>query len=64
MNINRVLNSCFIPQKAGKILGPMAKIIEARKQTVSACQDAPQIPPFRSAVAAHSERTDAANSQT
>ena len=44
MNMSFVLNSNRIPEKAGNTLCPIANTIVARKPTVYACRDAPQIP--------------------
>jgi hypothetical protein len=40
-NISAGLKSCRPPQNAGKIRGPIAKIMPARNPTVSAWREAP-----------------------
>ncbi len=47
-NISLVLNSRRIPENAGRILWPTLNTIVARKPTVSAWRDAPQMPWERS----------------
>src|SRR5579864_1687009 len=62
-NINRLLKRSFIPLKAGSTRCPMQNTISAKKPTVRAWRDAPQIPgaivvmdaqiPSRDAITAH-----------
>src|SRR3569833_2820966 len=51
-NISRVLKRRMIPQKCGRIRGPIEKTMVAANPTVSAWRDAPQIPPCLSSQAA------------
>ena len=50
-----MLKSCRMPQNAGNARWPMANIMLARNPTVRAWREAPQIPPFESACAAHND---------
>jgi hypothetical protein len=44
IRISRVLKSKRISENAGRILGPMLNTMVAKKPTVNAWRDAPQIP--------------------
>ena len=51
-NISRVLHISLIPANAGKMRWPTQKTITAMNPTVSACREAPHIPPEESQTAA------------
>jgi len=63
-SIRRGLYRTRAPQKAGRILWPIAKTMVERNPTVRACRDAPQIPPFTSLQEARTDKAAATSSHT